>query len=201
MLNKLSGPVLILGSRIVDLNDENREVDDNLATLFPYNIEIRPPEDATHLVSWTSQLEEDMKKIQVQDNKNHILEVLAANDLVCDDLDAICLGDTVALSNYIEEIVVSAISHYLMNNKDHDYRNGKLVISSKRLAEKCFVIAGQTFVPPSLTIIYIYSLSHGLMTFRESNSSSKSAVQIESRAETKVSTFSVIHIPIKMAAN
>lgn len=161
MLKKLSGPVLILGSRIVDLNDDNREVDDKLAALFTYNIEIRPPEDATHLVSWTSQLEEDMKKIQQQDNKNHILEVLAANDLVCDDLDAICLGDTVALSNYIEEIVVSAISHYLMNNKDHDYRNGKLVISSK-------------------------SLSHGLVTFRESKSASKSATHVEARAETKV---------------
>ena len=36
------------------------------------------------------------------------------------------------LSNYIEEILVSAISYHLMNTKDPDYRNGKLVISSKR---------------------------------------------------------------------
>uniref|UniRef100_A0A7N0UWT8 AAA+ ATPase domain-containing protein n=1 Tax=Kalanchoe fedtschenkoi TaxID=63787 RepID=A0A7N0UWT8_KALFE len=158
MLKKLSGPVLILGSRIVDLNDGNREVDDKLSAMFPYNIEIRPPEDASHLVSWKSQLEEDMKKIQLQDNKNHILEVLAANDLVCDDLDSICLGDTVALSDYIEEIVVSALSHYLMNNEDHDYRNGKLVISST-------------------------SLSHGLMTFREGKSGSKRDINSEAKAE------------------
>ncbi|CAM8876388.1 unnamed protein product [Rhodiola kirilowii] len=171
MLKKLSGPVLILGSRIVDLNDDNREVDENLATLFPYNIEIRPPEDATHLVSWTSQLEEDMKKIQLQDNKNHIFEVLAANDLVCDDLDAICWGDTVALSNYIEEIVVSAVSHYLMNNKDHDYRNGKLVISSK-------------------------SLSHGLMTFQEGKCGSKSAMHLEAKAETSKVLPEAIEAPI-----
>ena len=73
-----------------------------------------------------------MKKIQIQDNKNHIAEVLEANDLVCDDLGSICQADTVILSNYIEEIVVSAISYHLMNNKDPEYRNGKLLISSKR---------------------------------------------------------------------
>lgn len=133
MINKLSGSILILGSRIVDLNDDcSRQVDERLNSLFPYNIEIQPPEDETHLVSWKSQLEKDMKMVQSQDNRNHIMEVLSANDVDCDDLDSICVDDTMALSNYIEEIVVSAISYHLMNNKDPEYRNGKLVISSKR---------------------------------------------------------------------
>lgn len=132
MMQKLSGSVLILGSRIVDLSSESREVDERLTDIFPYNIEIRPPEDESHLVSWKSQLEEDMKMIKAQDNRNHITEVLSANDVDCDDLDKFALGDTVVLSNYIEEIVVSAISYHLMNNKDVEYRNGKLVISSKR---------------------------------------------------------------------
>jgi hypothetical protein len=132
MLKKLSGNVLILGSRMLDQEDDCKEVDERLALLFPYNIEIKPPEDETHLVSWKAQLEEDMKKIQIQDTKNHIAEVLAANDIECDDLSSICHADTMVLSNYIEEIVVSAISYHLMNNKDPEYRNGKLVISSKR---------------------------------------------------------------------
>lgn len=132
MLEKLSGPVLILGSRVLDSGDDYREVDEKLGSVFPYNIEIKPPEDESHLISWKSILEEDMKKIQVQDNKNHIMEVLAANDLDCDDLDSICVGDTMVLSNYIEEIVVSAISYHLMKNKEPEYRNGKLVISSNR---------------------------------------------------------------------
>lgn len=132
MLTKLSGPVLILGSRIMDSNNDNREVDERLTALFPYNIEIRAPEDETHLVSWKSQLEEDMKMIKCQDNRNHIIEVLSANDLDCDDLDSVCIEDTMVLSNYIEEIVVSAISFHLMHNKDPEYRNGKLVISSDR---------------------------------------------------------------------
>lgn len=132
MLNKLSGSVLILGSRTMDPDYDYREVDEKLSALFPYNIEIRPPEDESHLVSWKCQLEEDMKMIQVQDNKNHITEVLSANDLDCDDLDSICVADTMVLGNYIEEIVVSAISYHLMNKKDPEYRNGKLVISSKR---------------------------------------------------------------------
>lgn len=134
MLKKLSGSVLVLGSRMLDADadDDYRDVDERLTHLFPYNIEIKAPEDETHLVSWKTQLEEDMKTIQFQDNKNHIAEVLAANDLECDDLGSICHTDGMVLSNYIEEIVVSAISYHLMTNKDPEYRNGKLVISSKR---------------------------------------------------------------------
>ena len=132
LLNKLSGSVLILGSRMLDPEDDCREVDERLTLLFPYNIEIRPPEDETHLVSWKAQLEKDMKVIQFKDNKNHIAEVLAANDLECDDLGSICHADAMVLSNYIKEIVVSAIYYHLMNSKEPEYRNGKLVISSNR---------------------------------------------------------------------
>ncbi|KAL5814263.1 hypothetical protein ACOSQ4_024904 [Xanthoceras sorbifolium] len=158
MMQKLSGSVLILGSRIVDLSSESREVDERLTALFPYNIEIRPPEDETHRVSWKSQLEEDMKMIQAQDNRNHITEVLSANDVDCDDLDKITAADTVTLSNYIEEIVVSAISYHLMNTKDVEYRNGKLIISSK-------------------------SLSHGFSIFQEGKATGKSSLKLEAQAE------------------
>ncbi|XP_062189346.1 uncharacterized protein LOC133892520 [Phragmites australis] len=133
LLNKLEGPVLVLGSRIVEMyNDE--ELDERLTVLFPYNIEIKPPENENHLVSWNSQLEEDMRMIQFQDNRNHIMEVLAENDLECDDLGSICLSDTMGLSKYIDEIVVSAVSYHLMNNKNPEYRNGKLVLSAKSLS-------------------------------------------------------------------
>ena len=132
MLNRLTGSVLILGSQVVDPKDDYREVDEKISALFTYTIEIRPPEDESHHVSWKSKLEEDMRTIQVKDNRNHIMEVLSANDLDCDDLDSICIEDTMVLSNYIEEIVVSAISYHLMNNKNPEYRNGKLIISSKR---------------------------------------------------------------------
>ncbi|PNT00067.2 hypothetical protein POPTR_015G026900v4 [Populus trichocarpa] len=158
LLKKLSGNVLILGSRMLDQEDDCKEADERLAMLFPYNIEIKPPEDEIHLVSWKAQLEEDMKKIQFQDNKNHIAEVLAANDIECDGLSSICHGDTMVLSNYIEEIVVSAISYHLMNNKDPEYRNGKLLISSK-------------------------SLSHGLSIFQEGKSDGKDTLKLETNAE------------------
>ncbi|KAK8480004.1 hypothetical protein V6N12_000670 [Hibiscus sabdariffa] len=135
MLNKLSGPVLILGSRILDPEDDYIEVDDKLSVLFPYNIEIKPPEDETRLNSWKAKLEADMKMLQIQDNRNHIAEVLSANDLECDDIGSICPADTIVTSNYIEEIVVSAIFYHLMKNTDPEYRNGKLVISSKSLSD------------------------------------------------------------------
>ncbi|RZB91807.1 ATPase family AAA domain-containing protein 1-A isoform B [Glycine soja] len=146
MIKKLSGSVLILGSQILDSEDDCKEVDERFSALFPYNIEIKAPEDETHLGSWKGQLEKDMKDIQFQDNRNHIAEVLAANDIDCDDLNSICHGDTILLSNYIEEIVVSALSYHLMNTKDPEYRNGKLVISAN-------------------------SLSHGLSLFQEGKSS------------------------------
>ncbi|KAJ8768569.1 hypothetical protein K2173_022680 [Erythroxylum novogranatense] len=157
MVIKLSGTVLILGSRIVDLGNDKGEVDERLTALFPYNIEVKPPEDESQHVSWKAQLEDDMKMIQVQDNRNHIMEVLCSNDLECDDLDSICFADTMVLSNYIEEIVVSAISYHLMNNKDPVYRNGKLLISSK-------------------------SLSHGLGIFQEGKTANKERLKLEPQA-------------------
>ncbi|KAL0318061.1 UNVERIFIED_CONTAM: Spastin [Sesamum angustifolium] len=158
LLKKITGSVLVLGSRILDLDEDSGVVDERLRLLFPYNIEIRPPEDETHLVSWKTQLEEDMKRIQLLDNKNHIAEVLAENDLECDDLGSICHADTMVLSNYIEEIVVSAISYHLMNNKDPEYRNGKLVISSN-------------------------SLSHGLSIFQGGKSGGKDTLKMDTNAE------------------
>ncbi|KAE8736420.1 Spastin [Hibiscus syriacus] len=157
LLNELPHSVLILGSRMLDTEDKYREVDERLSVLFSYNIEIKPPEDENHLDSWKTKLEEDMKVLQVQDNRNHIVEVLAANDLECDDLSSICHADTMVLGNYIEEIVVSAISYHLMNNKHPEYRNGKLVISSK-------------------------SLSHGLNIF-QGKSCGKDTLKLETKAE------------------
>lgn len=158
MLKKLSGSMLVLGSRMFEHEDDCEEVDEKLGLLFPYNIEIRPPEDETHLTDWKTQLEEDMKMIQFQDNKNHIAEVLAANDLECDDLGSICHADTMVLSNYIEEIVISAISYHLMNSKDPEYRNGKLLISSN-------------------------SLSHGLSVFQDGKSGCRDSLKMEANAE------------------
>ncbi|TYI85554.1 hypothetical protein E1A91_D04G004300v1 [Gossypium mustelinum] len=85
-------------------------------------------------------------------------EVLAANDLECDDMGSICQADTMVISNYIEEIVVSAISYHLMNNKDPEYRNGKLVISSK-------------------------SLCHGPNNFQEGKSCGKDTLKLGTNAE------------------
>ncbi|EYU19606.1 hypothetical protein MIMGU_mgv1a001750mg [Erythranthe guttata] len=152
MLKKLSGPVLILGSRVLELAEDSGGLNNRIALLFPYSVEIRPPEDETHLLSWRAQLEEDLKRIQFQDNKNRIAEVLAANDIECDDLGLICHADTLVLCSYIEEIVVSAISFHLMNNNDLEYRNGKLVISAN-------------------------SLSHGLSAFQEGKSGGKDTLK------------------------
>ncbi|CAN1264296.1 Uncharacterized AAA domain-containing protein C24B10.10c [Linum perenne] len=158
MLKKISGSVLILGSRTLDQEVDGAELDERLTTLFQYCIDIKPPEDEANLVNWKAQLEEDMKLLQIQDNRNHIAEVLAANDIECDDLGSICHSDTMVLSNYIQEIVVSAISYHLMNDKDPEYRNGRLVISAK-------------------------SLSHGLNIFQEGKIGGKDILKMETNGE------------------
>uniref|UniRef100_A0A0E0GTE1 AAA+ ATPase domain-containing protein n=1 Tax=Oryza nivara TaxID=4536 RepID=A0A0E0GTE1_ORYNI len=154
MLAKLTGQVLILGSRLLDSDSDHTDVDERVSSLFPFHVDIKPPEEETHLDSWKTQMEEDTKKIQIQDNRNHIIEVLSANDLDCDDLSSICQADTMVLSNYIEEIIVSAVSYHMIHNKDPEYKNGKLVLSSK-------------------------SLSHGLSIFQESGFGGKETLKLE----------------------
>ncbi|KAI4340902.1 hypothetical protein MLD38_025696 [Melastoma candidum] len=159
MVQKLSGSILIIGSHKLEYEDDSREIDERLALLFPYSIEVRPPADETHFANWKAQLEEDMRVLQIQDNKNHIAGVLAANDIVCDDFGSICHSDTMAISNHIEEIIVSALYYHLTNNKDPEYRNGKLVISSK-------------------------SLSHGLDIFQEGNDGDRDTLKLDQSTET-----------------
>jgi len=142
MLAKLSGQVLILGSRLLSPDADNRDADERISTLFPYHVDIKAPEEETHLNCWKSQIEEDTRKIQMQDNRNHIIEVLSANDLDCDDLSSISEADTMVLSNYIEEIIVSAVSYHLIHNKDPEYRNGKLMLSSKSLSHGLSIFQG-----------------------------------------------------------
>ncbi|PHU29847.1 26S protease regulatory subunit 7 [Capsicum chinense] len=101
-----------------------------------------------------------MKMIQFQDKKNHIVEVLAANDLKCNDLRSICHDDTMVLINYIEEVVIFVISYRSINNKDPKYRNGKLFISS-------------------------ISLSHGLSVFQDGKSGFRDSLKMMANTESK----------------
>ncbi|KAK3134734.1 hypothetical protein QOZ80_5BG0410040 [Eleusine coracana subsp. coracana] len=142
MLGKLSGQVLVLGSRLLDSDHHNGEVDERICSLFPYHVEIKAPEDEAHLDDWKIQMEHDMKIIQIRDNRNHIMEILSANDLDCDDLSSICEADTMVLSNYIEEIIVSAVSYHLIHTKDPEYKNGKLILSSKSLSHGLGIFQG-----------------------------------------------------------
>nr|XP_004496508.1 uncharacterized AAA domain-containing protein C16E9.10c-like [Cicer arietinum] len=134
LLKKLSGSVLILGSRTYDSEDNNCiEVDEKLTMLFPCNIEIKPPQDETHLKIWNAQLKKAMKETRLIDTRNHVEEVLAAHEIDCDDLNSIGDTDIVLLGNYIEEIATSAICYHLMDNKHPKYKNGKLIILAKSL--------------------------------------------------------------------
>lgn len=142
MLKNLKGPVLILGSRIVHTENSKDQINEQLASVFSYKIEVRPPEDETMLVTWKTQLEKDMKRIQCEDIKNQLFEVLAVNNIECDDLGSLGMADTIALSNNIEEIVLSAICYHRMKSKNLKYRNGKLLIPARSLSNGLRVFQG-----------------------------------------------------------
>ncbi|KAL6615605.1 hypothetical protein ACP70R_037875 [Stipagrostis hirtigluma subsp. patula] len=126
MLKKLSGRVLV--------------IDD----LFPYVLETKPPEEKSDLDKWKEQMEEDSAKSQSHEFQNCVTEVLSTNNLQCDDLSSVSPDDHEAIASYIYEIMAPAVSYHLMNTKDPEYKNGKLIISST-------------------------SLSHGLRIFQESS--------------------------------
>ncbi|MCH98105.1 peroxisomal biogenesis factor 6-like, partial [Trifolium medium] len=132
LLNKLSGSMLVLGSRQYGLKDQFIKIDEKLTMLFPYNIDIKLPQDEAHLKIWKSQLKEATKKTQLKDYTIRVAEVLAANDLDCDDLDTISHTDMMLLSKHTEEIVASATFNHLKDTKNPEYRNGVLILSAKR---------------------------------------------------------------------
>ncbi|CAM0881765.1 unnamed protein product [Alopecurus aequalis] len=135
MLSKLCGKVLIIGSHFLESDEDSYYVDDDVSDLFPFILETKPPTEGTQLVKWNTQIEEDTKKTQVQILTNVVAEVLSANSLECDDLDSFDPDDDFkAIANYLEEIMAPAVSYHLMNNKDPEYRNGKLIISSESLS-------------------------------------------------------------------
>jgi hypothetical protein len=65
--------------------------------LFPissYNVEVKPLENETHLDYWKRQVRENIEIRKIRDNKNHIKEVLSANDQDCDDLSSISAAES-----------------------------------------------------------------------------------------------------------
>ncbi|GAU32328.1 hypothetical protein TSUD_43710 [Trifolium subterraneum] len=133
LLNKLSGSVLVLGSRTYKSEDKCTKVNKRLTALFPCNVEIKQPKDATGLKIWKEQLEEDVKNTQLKDTQNRISKLLAENDIECDDLNSIDHKDIMQLNNLSNEIVSSAIFYQLKDNKNPEYRNGKLIISAESM--------------------------------------------------------------------
>ncbi|ERN13729.1 hypothetical protein AMTR_s00049p00171530 [Amborella trichopoda] len=116
MMNKISGPVLIFGSRIhlPSYDEEGRRViddkDDKVSELLRYKIEVKPPKDMSKRVKWMLSVVHEMTVIKAQDHRNHIAKFLNANDIDCDDLDSICVNqNTEILRSNIEEIVVCAL--------------------------------------------------------------------------------------------
>ncbi|EAY75016.1 hypothetical protein OsI_02914 [Oryza sativa Indica Group] len=159
MLKKLSGRVIVIGSQFLDDDEDREDIEESVCALFPCILETKPPKDKALLEKWKTQMEEDSNNNNNQVVQNYIAEVLAENNLECEDLSSINADDDCKIIvAYLEEIITPAVSYHLMNNKNPKYRNGNLVISSE-------------------------SLSHGLRIFQESNDLGKDTVEAKDETE------------------
>uniref|UniRef100_A0A0E0MZF7 AAA+ ATPase domain-containing protein n=1 Tax=Oryza rufipogon TaxID=4529 RepID=A0A0E0MZF7_ORYRU len=159
MLKKLSGRVIVIGSQFLDDDEDREDIEESVCALFPCILETKPPKDKVLLEKWKTQMEEDSNNNNNQVVQNYIAEVLAENNLECEDLSSINADDDCKIIvAYLEEIITPSVSYHLMNNKNPKYRNGNLVISSE-------------------------SLSHGLRIFQESNDLGKDTVEAKDETE------------------
>ncbi|OEL17291.1 Spastin [Dichanthelium oligosanthes] len=144
MLNKLSGRVLIIGSHFLNADQDSSDIDEDVTELFPYILETKPPKEEAQLKKWKTQMEKDFAKAENENFIIHIAGVLSEYNLECGDLSSIPQDDHVPIAKYLENIITPAVSYHLLNNKDPEYKNGRLILSST-------------------------SLSHGFRIFQESN--------------------------------
>ncbi|KAF8779201.1 hypothetical protein HU200_002878 [Digitaria exilis] len=159
MLNKLSGRVLIIGSYLLT-GDTDNYVDKDVSDLFPYILETKPPKEKAQYEKWKTQMETDAAKIKTDIFIKLITDVLSANKLECDDLSSLSLDEMGPIQTHLFDIIAPSVSYHLMNQKDPEYKNGKLIISSK-------------------------SLSHGLRIFQESNLGKDTVVKTDEPKKVK----------------
>ncbi|KAK3164816.1 hypothetical protein QOZ80_1AG0025190 [Eleusine coracana subsp. coracana] len=144
MLNKLSHRVLIIGSHFLNGDQDIDDVDKDVTRLFPYILETKPPKGKAQREKWKKQMETDSAKIKTDMFTKLVTDVLSANKLECDDLSSLSPDELGSIHTHLFDIIAPSVSYHLMNQKDPEYKNGKLIISST-------------------------SLSHGLKIFQESN--------------------------------
>ncbi|KAF8657509.1 hypothetical protein HU200_060071 [Digitaria exilis] len=159
MLKKLSGQVLIIGSYLLT-GDTDNYVDKDVSDLFPYILETKPPKEKAQYEKWKTQMETDAAKIKTDIFIKLITDVLSANKLECDDLSSLSLDEMGLIQTHLFDIIAPSVSYHLMNQKDPEYKNGKLIISSK-------------------------SLSHGLRIFQESNLGKDTVVKTDEPKKVK----------------
>lgn len=123
-----------MGSHFLNnVGEDSANVDEVVTQLFPYILETKPPKEEAHLEKWNTQMENEMAKNLDEAIITQAAGILASYNLECDDLSSIRRGDYLIIGSYLEDIIAPAVSYHLMNNKDPKYKNGRLILSSKRL--------------------------------------------------------------------
>lgn len=129
MLNKLPGRVLIIGSHFLTGGNDT-SVRKDVSDLFPYILETKAPKGKAEYEKWKTQMETDAAKIKTDTFVKLVTDVLSANRLECEDLSSLSLDEMGPIQTHLFDIIAPSVSYHLMNQKDPEYKNGKLVISS-----------------------------------------------------------------------
>ncbi|CAO2179149.1 unnamed protein product [Urochloa humidicola] len=135
MLDKLSGRVLIIGSHFLTGDQDSSDVGETVTELFPYILETKPPKEEADLQKWKTQMENDLEKAKDEAFITHAEGVLAANNMECGDLGSIPRDEYPVMRKYLEYFIGSAAAYHLMINKNPEYKNGRLILSSTSLSQ------------------------------------------------------------------
>ncbi|XP_019098372.1 PREDICTED: uncharacterized protein LOC104760151 [Camelina sativa] len=121
------------GGRLQDRNKEMPKSVKQITRLFPNKVTIQLPEDEALLVDWKDKLERDSEILKAKANITSIRAVLSKNNLVCPDLETLCIKDQTFPSDSVEKVVGWAYGHHLMNCPDPTVKDNKLIISAESI--------------------------------------------------------------------
>ncbi|AEE27492.1 AAA-type ATPase family protein [Arabidopsis thaliana] len=121
------------GGRLQDRNTEMPKAVKQITRLFPNKVTIQLPEDEASLVDWKDKLERDTEILKAQANITSIRAVLSKNQLVCPDIEILCIKDQTLPSDSVEKVVGFAFNHHLMNCSEPTVKDNKLIISAESI--------------------------------------------------------------------
>ncbi|XP_042053579.1 uncharacterized protein LOC121798570 isoform X2 [Salvia splendens] len=116
-------------NRLQEKNKEALKSMKQLSRLFPNKVTIQIPQDEAMQKDWKQKLDHDVETTKSQSNSALFRSVLSRSNLVCPDLETLCVKDQALSGEDVERAVGWGYAHYFMNNTLPAFIDKKIVIS------------------------------------------------------------------------